>query len=179
MAAAIPANSLREMILNRQHRVPVSLGSLENFLSRVQRKLNMPKDAVTVCFVTSPAIARWNKAYRGKNRPTDVLSFPSNGLSRKGKLATARKHRSKVASSAARSRRYPSPVSSASWYLGDIAISPLVANRNASRFGRTLDDELRVLILHGVLHLLGYDHEADDGAMDRREERLRCQLGLN
>jgi probable rRNA maturation factor len=179
MAAAIPANSLREMILNRQHRVPVSLGSLENFLSRVQRKLNVPKDAVTICFVTSPAIARWNKVYRGKNRPTDVLSFPSNGFSRKGKLTTARKQRGKVASSAARSRRHPSPVSSASSYLGDIAIAPIVARRNAIGFGRTLEEELRVLILHGVLHLLGYDHEADNGEMNQREQRLRRELDLS
>lgn len=64
-------------------------------------------------------------------------------------------------------------------YLGDIAISPVTARRNARRFGRTLPDELRILILHGVLHLLGYDHETDDGEMERVENRLRAKLGLN
>ena len=63
-------------------------------------------------------------------------------------------------------------------YLGDIAISPETARRNAARFGRTLPQELRILVLHGVLHLVGYDHETDNGRMDRVERRLRAELGL-
>jgi len=63
-------------------------------------------------------------------------------------------------------------------YLGDIAISPATARRYAKRHGRKLSSELRVLILHGVLHLLGYDHEADRGEMDRIERKLRKRLGL-
>jgi probable rRNA maturation factor len=63
-------------------------------------------------------------------------------------------------------------------YLGDIAISAETARRNARRLGRSVPDELRILILHGVLHLLGYDHEADAGEMDRVESRLRKRLAL-
>ena len=63
-------------------------------------------------------------------------------------------------------------------YLGDIAISPTIARANARRHGRDLDDELRILMLHGVLHLLGYDHETDRGEMDRVEARVRRRLGL-
>ncbi len=62
--------------------------------------------------------------------------------------------------------------------MGDIAIAPSVARRNALRFGRTFDQEIRILILHGVLHLMGYDHESDSGQMERRENRLRRELGL-
>src|SRR5579872_1328118 len=62
--------------------------------------------------------------------------------------------------------------------LGDIAISPATARRNAKKFGRTLPSELQILILHGVLHLLGYDHETDNGQMTRIENRLRRKLGL-
>ena len=61
---------------------------------------------------------------------------------------------------------------------GDIAISATTARRNARRFGHPLADELKVLILHGMLHLAGYDHERDGGEMARREERLRRALGL-
>jgi len=61
---------------------------------------------------------------------------------------------------------------------GDIAISATIARANARRLGHTLAKELQVLILHGVLHLAGYDHETDSGAMRRKEERLRAQLGL-
>jgi len=60
--------------------------------------------------------------------------------------------------------------------LGDIVISLDTAARNAPRFGRTLGQELQVLTLHGFLHVLGYDHETDDGTMDRLESRLRRQL---
>ena len=61
---------------------------------------------------------------------------------------------------------------------GDIAISPAAARRNARSLGRSVYDELRVLILHGVLHLAGYDHETDNGRMDRRERTLRRRLGI-
>ena len=88
----------------------------------------------------------------------------SNGSARNGR-------RRRFSASFASSR------SSAS-YLGDIAIAPAVARRNARRFGRTFDDEMRILILHGMLHLMGYDHETDTGQMDRREKRLRRALGL-
>jgi len=60
--------------------------------------------------------------------------------------------------------------------LGDIVISVETAARNAKSLGRTLPQELDVLALHGFLHVLGYDHETDDGAMDRLERRLRRRL---
>jgi probable rRNA maturation factor len=63
-------------------------------------------------------------------------------------------------------------------YLGDIAISPATAQRYAKKNGRKLSSELQVLILHGVLHLLGYDHETDRGEMERMERKLRKRLGL-
>jgi probable rRNA maturation factor len=110
--------------------------------------------------VSDPEIARLNRTYRGKVGPTDVLSFvATNG---EGKIAGR-----------ARNGRPTAP-----FHLGDIAISPAVARDNARRLGRTLDTELRVLILHGVLHLAGYDHETDRGEMERYELRLRQRLGI-
>ena len=61
---------------------------------------------------------------------------------------------------------------------GDIAIGAEVAARNARRLGHSMDDEMKILILHGLLHLAGYDHETDGGAMARKEARLRRALGL-
>lgn len=140
-------------------RVPVR--QLEEFVSRARRTLRLPSGSLTVCFVTNAAIAAWNRAYRHKSGPTDVLSFPAgeSALHIPGKLP-ARIARLKNA------------------YLGDIAIAPAVARRNALRFGRTFSQELRILILHGMLHLVGYDHETDTGQMDRRERQLRRRLGL-
>ena len=63
-------------------------------------------------------------------------------------------------------------------YLGDVVISAETARRQSRRFGHSLGEEIRLLMLHGLLHLLGYDHEKDDGQMNRRELRLRRRLGL-
>jgi probable rRNA maturation factor len=168
------------MILNRQRSVRVPLAQLERFLARVRRKLEIPADALTICLVTRSQIAGWNRAYRGKSRPTDVLSFPTNARQPKKKRVHnrrapgSRKGRSREGVS---STSFTSFASSTS-YLGDIAIAPAIARANARRLGRTFDDEMRILILHGMLHLMGYDHETDTGQMDRRERRLRAELGL-
>ena len=156
------------MILNRQRRIRVPSKKLEKFLARAQKEVRLPAGSLTVCLVTNAEIARWNRGYRDKNGPTDVLSFPVNAGT-----TTHRKNGLFFASP-------PSGLTSAARhdYLGDIAIAPAVARRNARRFGRTFEDEMRILILHGMLHLMGYDHETDSGQMDRREQRLRRTLGL-
>ena len=159
------------MILNRQRRVRVSVRDLGKFLARASRVLRLPSGSFTVCLVTDAEIARWNRGYRGKQGPTDVLSFPT--VAQKGKRPMKRKN------GTPRKRRsdFPFPRFSAS-YLGDIAIAPAVARRNARRFKRTFEEEMRILIVHGMLHLMGYDHETDTGQMDRRERRVRRRLGL-
>lgn len=146
------------MILNRQRRVPLALRSLATFSERVQRELGFPEDSVTICFVSDPAMARMNRKFREKHGPTDVLSFP------------ARQSRSRQPGK----RRE----TGANHYVGDIVISPETARRYARRRAHALSSELRVLILHGMIHLAGYDHETDDGEMMHLERRLRRRLGL-
>lgn len=161
------------MIVNRQSRISVRLRDLDKFVVRARRRLRLAKDSFAVCLVSEAEIARWNRAYRGKSGPTDVLSFATNARETKRRRAKTRRARKGDlfdfdAAAANRSAQY----------IGDIAIAPAVAKRNASRFGRTFDDEMRILILHGILHLMGYDHEADDGQMERRENKLRRELRL-
>ena len=132
---------------------------------RVRRELDLKQAQVTVCLVSDAEIAGMNESFRKKRGPTDVLSFPAVKLRQPSQ--SKRRPTSVPASSAD---------SDAS--LGDIAIAPAVAKRNAKNFGRTLPAELKILILHGVLHLLGFDHEADHGEMDRTEKKLRRRLGL-
>ncbi|HTS13507.1 MAG TPA: rRNA maturation RNase YbeY [Candidatus Limnocylindrales bacterium] len=165
------------MILNQQRAVRIPLADLNRFLARARRALRLPPASVTICLVTDSQIARWNRAYRGKNRPTDVLSFPTDVRNRNRNPRIRSHHRRARRKEVFSSTSFTSSPSSTS-YLGDIAIAPAVARRNARRFGRSLADELRILILHGLLHLLGYDHETDSGQMDRREQRLRRALGL-
>jgi probable rRNA maturation factor len=148
------------MILNRQSRIPLEDRVLARFLTSVRRELKLGRREVTVCFLEDREIARLNGKFRGKPKPTDVLSFPASGRGDSG---------------------FPQddlPHNNGAKVLGDIAISPQAARRNAKRFGRTLEEEIRILILHGVLHLAGYDHEADHGEMERIETRLRRKLGL-
>ncbi len=149
-------------ILNRQRAIRVPLRQLEDFLARACSALRLAPESLTICLVTNSEIARWNRTYRHKAGPTDVLSFPAE----EEPLSLANRRHSRRAS------RRSAP------YLGDIAIAPAVARSNARRFGRAFSDEMRILILHGMLHLMGYDHETDAGQMDRRERRLRRQLGL-
>jgi probable rRNA maturation factor len=157
-----PRNGL--MILNQQRQVRVRVAALDDFLSRACRAVRVPRTSLTVCLVSGARMARWNAAYRGKRGATDVLSFGSADDS-KGTAGSGRTAKSL-------------PRKSAASYWGDIAICPAVARRNARRLGRTLDGELRILILHGILHLMGYDHERDSGQMERRERRLRRALGV-
>ena len=152
------------MILNRQRSVAVSLASLDRFWQRARRSLRLPPDSLTICLVSETQMARWNRAYRGKRRSTDVLSFPANG--------------ERASASGGEKRKRAVHPANAEDYLGDIAIAPAVARRNARRLGRALEEELHILILHGALHLLGYDHETDHGEMDRIEQRLRRHLRL-
>jgi len=140
------------MILNRQTRVRIPRRNLELFLRRLRGELGLAKDAFTVCVVSDAEIARMNREFRHKSGPTDVLSFPAE--KRNGK------------------RRAPGA------YAGDIAISADTARRDAARGGRSLATELRMLVLHGALHLKGHDHETDHGEMNRLETRLRRRLGL-
>ena len=148
------------MILNRQRAVRVARQPLEVFLARVREELGLGEADVTVCLVSDAEIARMNETFRKKKGPTDVLSFPSV-VRRRPVPLPRNSNKGKVAE-----------------YLGDIAISPATARRYAKKSGRELPSELRVLILHGVLHLLGYDHETDRGQMDRVERKLRVRLGL-
>jgi probable rRNA maturation factor len=101
-----------------------------------------------------------NAQFRGKDYATDVLSFPHRPLSHgRGSEKRARKQADDV-------------------QLGDIAISLDRARAQARERGHTVDDELRILLLHGVLHLTGLDHESDSGQMKRTEMRWRKKLGL-
>lgn len=156
------------MILNQQRQVKVSIGELEKFSKKLRRLLRLPSNSLTICLVTNAEIAKWNGVYRGKNRPTDVLSFAADEPHSESRIPKLRGKRDSFAP-----RTPASPA-----YLGDIAIAPAVARQNARRLGRDFDGEMRILILHGILHLMGYDHETDQGQMDRREMSLRRHLGL-
>jgi probable rRNA maturation factor len=148
------------MILNRQREVRISRRPLELFLRRVKRELRLANSEITICLVSDGEMARLNQNFRKKKGPTDVLSFPS--ISKRRPQWPWR----------ARSSKGPRED------LGDIAISPATARRYARRDGRDFRKELPVLILHGVLHLLGYDHETDRGEMDKIEKKLRVRLGI-
>lgn len=150
------------MIVNRQRAVRVAMRPLEMFLQGVQSELGLKRTEVTVAFVSDSEIAGMNETYRKKKGPTDVLSFPAE------QRAGQRKIYRRGAENAEKRRVY----------LGDIAIAPATARRNAKKLGRSLSSELRILILHGVLHLMGYDHETDRGEMERFERRMRRKLEI-
>jgi probable rRNA maturation factor len=155
------------MILNRQRAVRVARRPFELFLRRVEKEFRLGGSDVTVCFVSDAEMARLNEAFRKKKGSTDVLSFPVD-----------KKRRKKLYAEVAEDTESTESRTKTETYLGDIAIAPETARRYAKKNGRSLSNELRVLILHGVLHLLGYDHETDRGEMNRIELKLRRRFGL-
>jgi probable rRNA maturation factor len=119
------------------------------------------RGTVSIAVVSDARVRALNRRYRGVNRATDVLSFPAMAAPR------ATSHQTRVARSEPRVAA-----------LGDIVIARGVARRQAREAGHSELTEWRVLALHGLLHLLGYDHERDGGRMQRAESRLRRRGGL-
>jgi rRNA maturation RNase YbeY len=146
-------------IENRQKVIRIELRRLMEFARHLQEELGLAVESVAIRLITDREMARLNETYRHKTGTTDVLSFP----------AASRRTPTNLRSCIKKVYRVP---------LGDIAISPAVAKRNAKTHKRGLSEELQILILHGVLHLLGYDHETDRGQMSRTEMRLRRRLGI-
>ena len=127
---------------------PPSARTLARFLAVAQKAVKL-RGEVSVLLTTDSAVRRLNRTYRGIDRATDVLSFPA-------------------ADSPAGEERV----------AGDLAISLPTARRQAAKHGHSALAEIKILILHGLLHLAGFDHHADNGEMYRRERVLRARLGL-
>jgi probable rRNA maturation factor len=123
-----------------------SARTLARFLSLAQNAVRL-KGEVTVLLTSDAAIRKLNRQFRGKDKATDVLSFPAEGIG-------------------------------AEEIAGDLAISVATARKQAIEQNHSLSTEIKVLILHGLLHLAGHDHEADNGKMARRERQLRSKLNL-
>lgn len=119
--------------------------ALAKFITDACRAAGL-KGTTTLLVTNNRQMRRLNAQFRGKDYPTDVLSFPS-----------------------------PSFVEG---FSGDVAVSADIAARNARLLGHSLADEIKILTLHGVLHLAGYDHESDSGEMAEKELHLRRKLGL-
>jgi probable rRNA maturation factor len=119
---------------------------MERFLAKACAAVRLKGD-VGLRITSNREMRNLNRNFRGKDKATDVLSFPAlQAVSAK--------------------------------FAGDIAISLDIAKANARELGHSVEDEVRVLILHGLLHLAGYDHESDEGQMARKELRLRKLLDL-
>jgi probable rRNA maturation factor len=123
----------------------LSSRALAGFALKARRAAGLSR-GVSVLITGNSSMRRLNSCFRGKNRPTDVLSFPA--------------------------------IASANGFAGDIAISLDIAERNARLLGHSVADEIRILILHGMLHLAGYDHENDKGEMAEKEIQLRRRFAL-
>ena len=121
---------------------PISPAQARLLLRRLARRLCVPHDTVAVMFGDDDGIRGLNRRFRGKDRPTDVLSFPSGEAG----------------------------------HLGDIMVSSESTRRQGKRRGHGAATEARILLIHGFLHLLGYDHETDDGEMEALERTLRWEL---
>lgn len=130
----------------------------------------------SVVLISDAAIARLNAAWRNKRGPTDVLSFPADDRPRRGGAPACAKP-----ASAGRIAKAPAKKGEGRpALLGDVAVAYGVAARDARAAGKPLGDHLAHLVVHGTLHLMGYDHDSDDAAerMEALERRILGTLGL-
>lgn len=142
---------MEEYVVILQKKVAgVSERGLERFVLRARRAAGL-RGRVNVLVTGSAAVRLLNREFRSQNKTTDVLSFPA-GL--------------------------PSAGSRKAALAGEIAISADIAVQNAVRLGHSAAEEIKILALHGMLHLAGFDHERDNGEMARKEEKLRRALKL-
>ncbi|MEP6789711.1 MAG: rRNA maturation RNase YbeY [Acidobacteriota bacterium] len=138
-------------IHNLQRKIAIEKSVFEEFATRIKPVTDVGADATfSIAFVPDARIKQLNEFFRGKNTTTDVLSFP----------------------------REPDEFDPDKDNLGDIVISAEQAQKQAAENGLTLEGEIKQLILHGLLHLCGYDHETDDGEMNARELELRELLKI-
>jgi probable rRNA maturation factor len=138
-------------VVNRQRKLPIDCEGWQAFAAKALKVVPASGAGVTVAFVSDRAMRELNRRWRGKRGTTDVLSFPS-----------AQDEFEKLED----------------FTLGDVVISVEQAARQAAEHGLEFDEEIAQLILHGLLHLSGYDHETDAGEMNRLEIRLRRRLGI-
>src|SRR5580765_6908836 len=138
------------------------------------------RGVVSVALISDVRARALNRSYRRKDYATDVLSFPAFGPQTTPRTQRRQRTQRRGGAPNARGRaRQASPQSPVpSPHLGDIVIARGVARRQARAAGHAERTELRILALHGLLHLLGYDHEQDNGRMLRLERRLRRKGGL-
>ena len=138
-------------IINRQRRHKIDEAQWRKFSEQALRAIGAGKRNVTIVFVSDQAVRKLNREFRGKDYITDVLSFPSEAEA----FETENKRS-----------------------LGEVVISAQRAAGQAKQNGLSFQIEVRQLILHGLLHLCGYDHETDKGEMDRLEIKLRRKLRI-
>lgn len=133
-------------VVNRQRKARIPDRDWSALANKIVERIGRADSTATIAFVSDDRIRELNRTYRGVDRATDVLSFPT-GDEEVGQL-------------------------------GDIAISAETAKAQAKQNGLTFEQEIAQLILHGLLHLGGYDHETDNGEMNRLELKLRRELGI-
>ena len=155
-----------QVVVSDERGRPVRVPGLAAWLRRVAPA--RARGTLEVAIVSDARIRALNRAYRRKDYATDVLSFPAFAPDRDARASAWQ----------ASGRRNPLRVPFSRPILGEIVIARGVARRQAREAGHAEATELRVLALHGLLHLLGYDHERDDGRMARAEQRLRRKGGL-
>lgn len=142
-------------VVNRQRLTRIDVQRIANLSDATLGAVGRAGTSLSVVFVRNRAIRQLNRKYRNQDRTTDVLSFASGDT-----LAGADQS---------------SFIGDAS-FLGDVVVSVDAARQQASEARHSLDRELDELVMHGVLHLCGYDHETDSGEMNRLELKLRRKL---
>lgn len=135
------------LVRNNLQKPRIAPNKIKGLTKRILQLLRVQADEVSVVFVSDEEMRYYNQTYRSVPEPTDVLSFPLKGLTPEGKRN-----------------------------LGDIIISLETASRQAEELGHSVEREVKILLVHGLIHLLGYDHTTDQGEMEAKEREVLNSL---
>ncbi len=148
-------------VLSEQTDVPVDLRAIEKNTASIIAHLGYPTFDISIIFVDLESMHAYNKQFRNKNKPTDILSFPFHADLKPGETITA--------------------ISRDEKNLGDIIICPEYVRNDLERWDQSFDERMKVLLVHGICHLLGYDHIEDEDyeVMNKVEQELLTIINDN
>ncbi len=141
-------------IKNRQRKIKIDLENITKIAQKILDLINYPDFDLGILITTNKSIKKYNKKYRQKDKPTDILSFPYHNELKAGQAIKIKNEEDKN--------------------LGDLIISIEYVQKAAKELNQNFDSHLKMLLVHGILHLLGYDHikDKDYEVMQKEEQRI-------
>jgi rRNA maturation RNase YbeY len=148
-------------IKNTQRAISINRKGIEVIVQKILDQLEYPNFDIGILFTGTTTMRKYNRTYRGKDKPTDILSFPYHARIKAGKRIIAKTDEDRN--------------------LGDLILAPAYIKKDAAKYKQTFEERVIILLVHGICHLLGYDHETDTDyrIMHKKEQGLLKEFDIH